>query len=44
MRFDLFDRLGIQMAITNITDEDYEIHGSVLGPERCWWAKVEYKF
>ncbi|WP_461833591.1 TonB-dependent receptor plug domain-containing protein [Desulfothermus sp.] len=44
MRFELFDRLGIQMAVTNITDEDYEIHGSVLGPERCWWVKVDYKF
>jgi len=44
MRFDLFDHFGIQMAVTNITDEDYEIHGSVLGPERCWWVKVDYKF
>ncbi len=44
IRFDLFDRLGIQMAVTNITNEDYEIHGSVLGPERCWWVKVDYKF
>ena len=44
MRFDLFDHLGIQMAVTNITDEEYEIHGSVLGPERCWWVKVDYKF
>ncbi|GAB6161563.1 TonB-dependent receptor [Desulfothermus naphthae] len=44
IRFDLFDRLGIQMAVTNITNEDYEIHGSVLGPERCWWVKVDFKF
>ena len=44
IRFDLFDHLGIQIAVTNITDEDYEIHGSVLGPERCWWVKANYKF
>ncbi len=44
VRFDLFDHLGIQVAVTNITDEDYEVHGSVLGPERCWWVKVDYKF
>lgn len=44
LRLDLFDCLGIQGAVTNITNEDYEIHGSNLGPERCYWVGVDYRF
>ncbi|MBW2345384.1 MAG: TonB-dependent receptor [Deltaproteobacteria bacterium] len=44
LRLDLFDRLGIKGAVTNITNEDYEIHGSNLGPERCYWVGVDYRF
>jgi iron complex outermembrane receptor protein len=44
LRLDLFDRLGLQGAVTNITDEEYEIHGSNLGPERCYWVSVDYRF
>ena len=44
LRLDLFDRLQIKGAVTNITNEDYEIHGSVLGPERCYWVGIDYRF
>ncbi|MCD6474659.1 MAG: TonB-dependent receptor, partial [Anaerolineaceae bacterium] len=44
LRLDLFDRLGIKGAVTNITNEDYEIHGSNLGPERCYWVGVDCRF
>lgn len=44
LRLDLFGRFGIQAALTNFTDENYEIHGSNLGPERCYWVAMDYKF
>ncbi len=40
----LFDKLGIKGAVTNIFNEDYEIHGSNLGPERSYWVSVDYTF
>lgn len=43
IRINLFDRMGIIGAITNITDEDYEIHGSNLGPERCYWVGIDFR-
>ena len=44
VRFQLFDRLGIQAAVTNLFDEEYEIHGSNLGPEQCCWVAMDYTF
>lgn len=44
LRLELFDRVGIQGSVTNIADEDYEIHGSNLGPERCFWLGFDYRF
>ena len=44
VRLELFDKLGIQAAVTNLTNEDYEVHGANLGPERAWWVAVDYTF
>lgn len=45
LRFDLNNGLGIIASATNLTDEDYVIHGFYnLGPERCYWAGVDYRF
>ncbi len=43
IRIDLCDRMGITGAITNITDEDYEIHGSNLGHECCYWVGIDFR-
>lgn len=44
LRLTLFDRLGIQCAVTNLFEEEYEIHGSNLGPERAYWIGADYTF
>ncbi len=44
MRLELFKSLGIQAAVTNVLNTDYEIHGSNLGPQRSYWLAVDYRF
>jgi iron complex outermembrane receptor protein len=38
------EKVKLKCAIYNLTDEEYEIHGSKLGPERYYWAGVEMTF
>lgn len=44
LRLTLFERLGIQCAVNNLFDEEYEIHGSNLGPTRSYWVGLDYTF
>jgi iron complex outermembrane receptor protein len=38
------ENLKLKCAVYNLTDEEYEIHGSKLGPERYYWAGMEVTF
>jgi outer membrane receptor protein involved in Fe transport len=44
VRADLWKNLKLKCAVYNITDEEYQVHGSNLGPERYFWAGGELTF
>jgi len=44
VRLNLSKKLNLKCAVYNITDEEFQVHGSNLGPERYFWAGGELTF
>jgi outer membrane receptor protein involved in Fe transport len=44
VRLNLWKKLNLKCAVYNITDEEFQVHGSNLGPTRYFWAGGELTF
>lgn len=44
VQLNLWKKLNLKCAVYNITDEEFQVHGSNLGPERYFWAGGELTF
>jgi outer membrane receptor protein involved in Fe transport len=44
MRLTVLEKHSLKFAMYNILDEEYQVHGSNLGPERYFWAGGEMTF
>ncbi|WP_419658537.1 uncharacterized protein Dvar_73640 [Desulfosarcina variabilis str. Montpellier] len=44
LRLSILEKHIVKFAMYNILDEEYQVHGSNLGPERYYWVGVEATF
>jgi outer membrane receptor protein involved in Fe transport len=44
VRLSILEKHSIKFAMYNILDEEYQVHGSNLGPERYYWVGLEATF
>ena len=44
LRLSILEKHSVKFAMYNILDEEYQVHGSNLGPERYYWVGVEATF
>ncbi|BBO89653.1 TonB-dependent receptor plug domain-containing protein [Desulfosarcina ovata] len=44
VRLNILEKHSLKFAMYNILDEEYQVHGSNLGPERYFWAGAEFTF